>query len=239
MAARRQGTPLWVTIGCGCLFLIALVVGAFLVAGYFGVSAFKGYIEDMKDPASRNARAGEMLGISEFPEGYTAQLFVRVPWVFDMVILSDGDPAAVTDDNLDLDADSFGEHVFFFLTLRKGKMGEEEVEKMLRGDPIAEGVRVDFGLRADSAEELARGSFETPPQRLSYVSHRGEVEFENRPLSGIYTRVLVDCAEDELSRLGIWFQRRGEDDEALPVAGSPADENALRSFLGHFNLCVG
>ena len=238
MAKRRQGTPLWVTLGCGCIFLVTLAIGAVVVAGYFGVSAFQGYVEDMKDPAARSAKAGEILGSSRLPEGYTAQLFLRVPWVFDMVILSDGEPATLENEDLDLDDESFGEHAFFYLNLRQGKMDEEEVERMLRGDPIKEGVRVDVGLEADSHEELSRGSFEIAPQRLSYVAHRGEIEFENRPLEGIYSRVLIDCPGDELSRLAIWFQRQGEDAEKLPVPGSPADEAALRQFLAHFNVCV-
>ena len=85
MAARQRGTPLWITFGCGCVFLVALAIAAVVAAGYFGVSAFKGYVEDMMDPASRGVKAGEILGASRLPEGYSAQLFLRVPWLLGLV----------------------------------------------------------------------------------------------------------------------------------------------------------
>ncbi len=239
MATKRQGTPLWITIGCGCVLLLALVFGAVIAAGYFGVSAFKGYVEDMKDPSSRNARAGEILGASQLPEGYNTQLFFRVPWVIDMVMLSDGEPTVVENDDFELDEDSFGQHAFFFLILRRGEMDEEELEKMLRGEPVADGVRIDMGLEVDSEEELGRGVFEIPPQQLAYVAHRGELELDDRPVKGIFSQMFVTCPDDDLSRLAIWIERRGEDDEALEVEGSPADEEELRRFMGHFNLCAG
>ncbi len=45
--AKRRGTPLWVTVGCGCAGLVMLLVGGVVAAGFFGFSAFKGYVEDM------------------------------------------------------------------------------------------------------------------------------------------------------------------------------------------------
>lgn len=239
MAAGRQGTPPWVTIGCGCLLLMGLAFGAMVAAGFLGVSAFKGYVEDMKDPASRDARAREILGASQLPAGYSAQLFFRVPWLIDMVILSDGEPTTVENEGFDLDDESFGEHAFFFLILHRGELDEEELEKMLRGEQVEEGVRIDLGLETESDEELARGSFEIPPQKLTYVAHRGEIELEDRPLKGIFSRVFVECPGDDLSRLAIWIERRKEDGEPLPVAGSPADEEVLRRFMESFNLCAG
>lgn len=240
MAPKRHGTPLWVTLGCGCLLLIGLAFGAIVAAGWLGVSVFKDYVEDMKDPAARGARAAEILGAGELPEGYSAQMFFRIPWVIDMVILSDGEPARVENDDYELDEASFGQHALFFLILHRGEMDEDEVEKMLRGEPVAEGVHIDMGLETESKEELSRGTLEIPPQTLRYVAHRGELELEDhRPIEGIFSRMFVDCPGDELSRLAIWIQRQGEDEPPLETQGSPADEDELRRFMEHFNLCAG
>ena len=59
---NERGTPIWVTIGCGCGLLVMLVIGAIVAAGFFGFSAVKGYVEDMKDPSARGAKAAKILG---------------------------------------------------------------------------------------------------------------------------------------------------------------------------------
>ena len=239
MAARQRGTPLWITLGCGCVLLVALAIGAAVVAGYLGVSAFKGYIEDMKDPAARGVKAGEILGASRLPEGYTAQLFLRVPWLVDMVVLSDGEPMVVQGEGFDLESEAVGEHLFVYFKLRKKRMDEEEVERMLRGDSTSDGVKVDIDIQVESDEELARGSFALEPQRLAWVAHRGELDIDHDALEGIYSQVIIDCPGDDLTRVAIWFQRDDEDREGTAdLAGSPADEAALRGLMGHFNVCV-
>ncbi len=240
--AGKQGTPLWITLGCGCLLLVGLVIGAVVAAGFFGVSAFKGYVDDMKDPAVRAAKAGEILGTSSLPDGYSAQLFLRIPWVFDMVVLTDGEPMPVEEgDDFDLTPGTVGEHLFLYFKLRRKKLDEEEIERMLRGEPTSDGIRADVGLEFEPEEELARGAFEIEPQRLAYVAHRGELDFEERDLPGIFSQVVIDCPGDDLTRVAVWFRRDPEDlapGEVSDPAGSPADEAALRAMMAHFNVCV-
>ena len=239
MAARQRGTPLWVTIGCGCLLLIGLVIGGVVAAGYFGVTSFKGYLEDMEDPARRTARASEILGSANLPEGYSAQLFFRIPWFLDLVVLSDGQPMVVEDDGIDLEADAIGEHLFTYFKYHKGKMDEDDIERMLRGDRSAEGVKTDLGFELESEEEISRGSFEIEEQRLAYVAHRGELDFDDGGMPGIYSQMIIDCPGDEVTRVAVWFRRDPEDaEEPSELTGSPADEQALRSFMGHFNVCI-
>ena len=238
--ARKQSTPLWITLGCGCALLVALVIAAVVAAGYFGVSAFKGYLSDLKDPASRTARAAEILGASRLPEGYVGQLFVRIPWVFDMVILTDGEPMTIVEEgDADLDAAAVGEHLFLYVKLRSKRMDDEEIDRMLRGERTSDGVRADVGIELDPDEELSRGAFELPPQSLRWVAHRGEIELDD-DLPGIFSRVIIDCPSDELTRVAVWFRRDPEEPAAAPsdLAGSPADEAALAELMGHFNVCA-
>ena len=90
--AKQRGTPPWVTIGCGCCLVVVLAIGGFVAAGYLGVSAVKDYVEDMKDPTVRAAKAAELLGAKQLPEGYPAHLYLSVPWIIDMVLASDSEP---------------------------------------------------------------------------------------------------------------------------------------------------
>ncbi len=238
--ATRRGTPFWVTCGCGCAGLAALMIGGVVAAGFLGFSSFKGYVEDMKDPTARTAKAGEILGAARLPEGYTAHLFLRVPWLLDVVVLSDGEPMVVEDEDFELESDAIGPHTFVYFFLRKSGMDHGELERMLRGDSHDERVKTDIDLEFESDQELSRGSFELGEQQLSYVSHRGEMELDDGDVEGIYSQIIIDCPGDSLTRVAVWFQRDDEDAETVtPSAGTPADEETLRRFMDHFDVCDG
>ncbi len=245
--AKRRGTPIWVTIGCGCLLLVALVIGGMVAAGYYGVSSFQGYIEDMKDPASRAARAAEILGAEQLPEGYTAQFYFRIPWFLDMVMLSDGEPMVIEgEEDVELESDSVGEHMFMYFKVRTERMDDEDIERMLRGESTSEGVRTDLGFEFDPEEELGRGELEIGKQHLAWVAHRGEIDFEDGDMEGVFSQLIVDCPGKEMTRVAVWFRRDPEDPDveedpgvemAPDLAGGPADPQALESFMSHFDLC--
>lgn len=242
MAKQKQGTPPWVTLGCGCCLFVLVAIGAFVAAGYFGVSAVKDYVEDLKDPAARAVKAAELLGTPQLPEGYAAQIYLRIPWVLDLVILSDGAPTVPEDDDFDFDPEHITRYAFVYFALRQGTMDEEEIDDMLRGRRAQGNVKVDVGVEVESEEEVARGEFEIESQRLRYVAHRGEVSFGGDAVPGTYSRLLIECPGDQLTRVALWFERQpqvigGIDTPAAP--GSPADEEALREFMGHFDLCAG
>ncbi len=240
---QRRGTPLWVTIGCGCGLLVAFAVAAVVAAGYFGASAFKGYVADMKDPASRAARAGDILGAEELPEGYTAHLFLHIPWFFDMVMLSDSEPLVVEgveDEELKLESDAVGEHLFVYFALPRADLDQAELTQMLRGKAHSENVRTDIGLELDSDQELARGELELGRQRLSYVSHLGELDLDDGDVEGIYSQMLIECPGAGGTRAAVWFERGGEridDSDRVEIAGTPADPEALSAFMAHFDVC--
>ncbi len=237
--AKQRGTPLWVTLGCGCGLLVLLGIGAVVAAGYFGVSAFKGYVEDMKDPAARAAKAGEILGAEQLPEGYTALLFLHIPWLLDTVILSDSEPAVIDGDDFELESDAVGQHLFVYFSLPEGGMDHDEFERKLRGEVSNEGIRTDLDLDLESEQELSRGSFELGDQALSYVGHRGELDLNDGDVDGIFSQVLIDCPGDDLTRAAVWFQRGDEHDSGpnAEIGDTPADENTLRRFMDHFSVC--
>lgn len=242
--AKRRGTPLWVTIGCGCGLLVLLAIGGVVAAGFFGASAFKGYIEDMKDPATRTAKAAEILGAEQLPENYTAHIFLHIPWLVDMVVASDSEPVVIEDDNFELESDAIGQHLFVYFSLpRSDSMDHEDFERMLRGESHSDGFKTDIDIEIESGQELSRGSFDLGPQELSYVGHRGELELDGDDIEGIYSQVLIDCPDDDVTRAAVWFQRRDTLElDGIGIssgAGTPADEETLRQFMDQFNVCGG
>ncbi len=240
--AKPRGTPLWATVGCGCCLLVLLVIGGLTIAGFFGVSKFKGYIEDMKDPEARSAKAAEILGAEQLPEGYTAHIFLRIPWVVDIVMASDSEPVVIEDDEFELESAAIGEHLLVYFSLRMGNMDHEDFERMLRGERSADGVKTDIDLEIEPGEELGRGSFELGRQELSYVAFTGELQLDDGDVEGIYSQVLIDCPGDKVTRAAVWFQRGGErisQEDLIETDGTPADEETLRRFMDHFDVCGG
>lgn len=250
MAADR-GTSPWVYIGCGCAGCLGLCVLMVAAAAFFGVSVFQGFVEDMEDPAARSERAREILGTEELPDDYHARLFVRVPWVLDVVILTDGpqdEAAGDLDEFAPLDAEHLGVHAFIYLAARRGVV-DGDIESIFEGRRRGGRSRVDLDAHFESRRELSRGSFEIAGGEASYVAHQGEIEIEDHQrIEGVYSLMRIDCPDDRKDRLAVWFERTAEgapggEDEAPAIAGaaavgSPADEEALRDFMGHFDLCA-
>lgn len=242
MNAKRQTSP-WIYIGCGCAVLIGLIAVAMVGAGYLGFAKFKGYIEEMEDPAAREARARDILGAETLPAGYQAEMFFGIPLLLDLVVLSGGEAVfeAIPGHESVLD-DEGVRRIFFYLRLRRWNEERAELERFFDGttDRLDRIGNADSGFRLRSRETIGRGAFELPPQQLRYVAQRGELRTQDEDNEGIYAALLIDCPGDNEMRFALWFLPEDEPPaEATPaaLAGTPADEDALRAFMGHFQLC--
>ncbi len=257
----KKGTSPWLYIGCGCVALIGLAIAAVVAAGFMGASFFQGYVEDMQDPQARAEKVKQILGTEALPEGYHARMYFSVPWVLDMVFLSDGQPTeeGVFDENFQpFDSAGLGEHVFVFFSVR-GDAGDGDLEEIFESRGRSGEVQFDMGSHFRSLEELSRGEIEIEPQKLSYITHRGELETEDRErIVGIYAQMRANCPKRDRTRLAVWFERLptsdGESESTaeatmaasdaasenvpLDLPGTPADESTLRDFMSHFNLCA-
>lgn len=240
----KKGTSPWLYIGCGCCVLAGLVVAALIAAGIFGASVAKDYFDDLKDPESRNRRAREILGGEQLPAGYHALLFLRVPWIFEAVILTDGPPQQLGEAELEgfspLESRHLGEHLFLYLAVRGD---DEDLEGAFQGRRDSGNVHFDFGSSFASREVLTEGGFDVTGGRLTYTAHRGELTTEDgERWNGLYSEMRIACDHDGKARLALWFARdpEGAGPDAVPdLPGTPADESALRELLGHFDLCRG
>ncbi|MCP4664238.1 MAG: hypothetical protein GY856_53315 [bacterium] len=236
-ANHKKGTSPWVYIGCGCVVLLILTIGGCLAATFFGVTRVKDFVEEMEDPVKREERVRQILGAPELPEGYHAQMFFRVPFVLEMVILSDGEPLEFDagGGGGDIDVEDLGEHVFMLFSIRDMGGSRRDVERWFEGE-AGRPENIDFDVDFDSDELLGRGEFEVGSQNLRYVAHRGRIEHED----AIFAMLLIDCPKADRVRLAFyWLQLDPDTAEAPELAGTPADEAVLRDFMGHFNLCTG
>lgn len=230
MASGR--TSPWIYCGCSCIGCAVLIALGTFAAGFLGVSAFQGYLQDMGDPAARNERAQAILGAETLPEGYTAQLYFSLPRIFAIVFLTDGEPLqGMPDDDTDLTEEQMGDHIFAYISVWDDDGGIEPFHE----DPSGR-VKIDAGVRVRPLEDLAAGEFELGGGGVRYHAHRGElITDRNQVYEGLYSILQVDCGNlDRRSRSGLWFYRTTATDD---LAGTPADDQALKRFLAHFDFC--
>ena len=118
--ANKQSTSPWVWIGCGCFALVALVVGGFATLGFFGAKAVRDFEAEIKDPVLRDERARTILGAEQLPDGFSAQFHLRIPFLLEMVSLSDGEPLEYDEERHQarLRSENLGERAFIYLAMR-------------------------------------------------------------------------------------------------------------------------
>jgi len=242
--AKKPTSP-WLYVGCGCVALVILAVLTMIGGGAVLVSRVQGYVENMQDPVARAEKVKEILGTERLPDAYHARMYFSLPWPvnLDMVILSDGpEPEqGVFDEHFEgLDSTAAGDHVFVFFAVRGSP--DKDFDEVFEGSRRSGEVQFDMGSSFHSREELSRGEIDLDPQKLTYVAHRGDFDTDDgERIAGLYSQVRVTCPDRGRTRLAVWFERQpeGADEDAPPdLPGTPADEEALRDFMSHFNLCV-
>lgn len=246
--AKKSTGSWWITAGCGCAVLIALGIGAIGGVGWMGYSRVKGYVEDLEDPERRSQRARELLGAEALPEGYHGVFFVEIPWLATLVALSD-DPrlAQRLEDMEEIEEYSLsdpGRHFFFYTLYEIDEDGDGPREGLSPGRSKTGGGQVNIqieDLELISDQQLEEGILELGEQKIELVAHRGAHidDFGDRK-PGIYSTMAIGCPDGK-RRVAVWFERRnppseGASEREIP-AGSPADLEALETFMGHFELC--
>jgi hypothetical protein len=166
----------------------------------------------------------------------------------DMAILSDKEPDFGDGQRV---PDGLGQRGFIYFRTLADSGDEQELRDYFEGRSDDAEVLRRNNIHLDRrGEVLRRGVMEMPEElKLMYVAQRGELEMAAARTQGITTMMLLDCPRDDKQRLGIWFgpepaaAARGAVTAGGParpdLAGTPADEAAIRGFMGHFRVCGG
>lgn len=229
---KDEGRSPWVYIGGGCAILVTmlLVVAATII--FVGFRSVRQLKAEMADPAAREAKALRLLGIDELPQGYYAGPSFSIPLLFDMAMLVDQPPdedGGVSDST---------ERMFIYVKIiRGGRKWSDYTEG--RADPME--MLDEQGFKLDSGAVIARDEMKIGEMKLYYVAQRGRLQtHDHHDLDGLATVMLLGCPGDKRLRVGIWT---GPDREPeLPVdeadfGGTPADPEAIRSFMSQFQVC--
>jgi len=232
----ERGRPPWTHVGIGCAVAAGLAFSGGVTLALLGYRWVKGVEKDLEDPGTREDRVREVLGCETLPDGYYPVVGVSVPFVTDTAVLSDR-PVVSGEDR-----ERFGQRGFIYVkvVMAPGR-DQQELRDYFDGRRDDPEILRRNHIRVDSREVVRRGSIEQASRRLLYLAQRGEAGVFGHDGKGLHALILVDCSEDRRLRLGIWFgpDPAAAGDDAPDYSGTPADPEAIASFMGHFRLCPG
>lgn len=216
-------------LGCGCGAAVALVLALIMGLAWLGYGTGERFRRALSDPEARDEASREILGYEALPAGYHPMGGFSVPFVMDMAMLSDLEPAP--GEEVSGPEEAFDRRGFVFIATRARDARERELREYFRG----ERERAEFFQEIDQAfereEVLGRGRLEAGGARVLYLAERGRMDLGGGERETLLTRFLFECPDGGRLRVGTWF-------EAAPGGGdSPDDPEAARRFLDHFELC--
>jgi hypothetical protein len=232
-------------VGVGCLGAVVLAVGAVAALGFFGYRKAKQFEAELKDPDARAAKVRSVLGAATLPEGYHPFMAMSIPFVMEMAMLSDVAP----DFSGRGHQGGLGRRGFIYVRTLAANNDRQQLRDYFEGRSDDVDVLRRNNIHLDRRGEVLRRGVvdEGDGTKVMYLAQRGQLEMSSAHVEGITTMMLLDCQGDTRQRFGIWFGPEppalaGKGGEGASVAaadlvGSPADEDAIRAFMGHFHLC--
>ncbi len=232
--ARKGNTSSWVYVAFGCGAAAILVVVVLVGLLLYGARKAREFSEEMKDPQSRQQRVEKVLG-GDIPDGYYPVVGVEIPFLVEMAMLSDQSPGESGE------IEDIGERGFIYLRMRSRRSKRQQLEDFFEGRTDDLDALRRSNINLGRGELIDRGSFELDTFGVRWIAQQGEVVMGRGRSQGITAVVLVECPNDQSSaqRIGIWWTPEPERQEGaeIDLTGTPADESALREFLGHFAPC--
>jgi hypothetical protein len=225
---QQKKTSPWVYVAIGCVGIVVLGLAGVGTVTYLGYRKMKQFGEEMKDPRAREAKVKAVLGAEQLPDGYYPVIGLSIPFFMDMAMLSDEPPGA------DGQLREMGERSFIYMNMLGQGKDQQELREYFEGkrDDAEALRRINVNVRGK--EVLKRGVIDQEGHQVLYLAQRGDVSIQGKRRSGITTTLLVQCPKDSRMRMGIWLgPDAGEDD----LAGTPADEAAIKTFMSHFRPC--
>lgn len=217
-------------LGCGCGALLVAILAVLVGVAWYAYVQGKRFEEALADPEARAERSRDLLGYDELPAGYHPMGGFSIPFVMEMAMLSDREPApGETVEGAD---DAFRERGFVLMKTRADEGERRELDRFFAGERAETDFFAQTDLRFESSERLGRGVVPVPPARVEYLVERGRMKLGGVIREEVLARLLIRCPDDDRLRVALWF-------EPVPSgpAGGPADPEEIRRFLGHFELC--
>jgi hypothetical protein len=235
-AGQKKRSPwLYVGIGCGALLLLGIVAA---VAGVsFLFKQGQQYQEDLANPVSRTERVKKALGADTLPDGYYAVMSLSVPALMDTAMLSTHSPdAPKTGQSEDV-------RMFVYMFLKAAPVAEQEqLRKYLEGQSEDASVLARNGVKLGNGDIIGRGVVPLQDRRVLYVAQRGELTTQQseRKEPGLNSILFLECPGQTRLRMGIWMAPDPDPStptDKLDLKGTPADPEAIRTFMSHLNPC--
>jgi hypothetical protein len=127
-----------------------------------------------------------------------------------------------------------GERSFIYMNMLGQAKDQQELREYFEGKrKDAEALRR-INVNVNGRDVLKRGVIDQGGHQVLYMAQRGDVSMQGKRRTGITTTLLVQCPKDSRMRMGIWL---GPDPGGDELAGTPADEEAIKTFMGHFKPC--
>lgn len=244
----------WHYVGCGCAVLGILALLGIGGCFFFGWRFAQDMQETMSDPVAREAKVRELLGYDELPEGYVPGFAFSVPFVMDMAAV--GDRELPSGDRMSVQSDDvFEERGFLYFRMRRfGNLDDVEgetdfdfdaQERISTGEIEAAGARVEYtaqrgtsyaggqpipSIAAEMRFDCGDGYHRFGVWFVRVDADETAVEAEPEPEAA---EAQVEADAETTAEAEVEAVEEPEPD----YTGTPADEDALRDFLNHFDVC--
>ena len=216
---------------------MSVVLVVILSLTWYSYEKSKSFKEELGDPAARDRASREVLGYSSLPEGYHPMGGFSVPFVMEMAMLSDREPAP--GEAVEGAADAFRSKGFVFMKTRAFGDRARKLREYFDGRRKTSDFFHDVDLEFEVSRGLGRGALDAGGAHVLWVAERGTMKLGGSKLDEVLARLLIECPDDGRLRVGMWFTPAPAPASAKGAAydGTPADPDALGSFLNHFHLC--
>ena len=217
-------------VGVGCFALVLAVAIVIFVVAQKAIEIGRDIEQSVKNP---EPKAMEVLSCESFPPDYHAQLAMSIPFLMDLVILSNEIRVAEGDVNMGGDG-------LIYMKLLWGAKQNQELRDFFEGKTNDPRALRDANINLGTQEIITRGAFDLDDQRFLYLVQRGDIQTDHGDSEGLSTVFLVQCGSESKMRLGI---RYGSDPtpampaEDLDLTGTVGDVEMLQTFLSHFRFC--
>lgn len=222
----------WLYIGIGCGVLAVGVIAVVATVGLLTMRWASEVSESMTNPDVRREKALDILGAERLPDGFDASTAFSIPFVGQIVSLSDRAPGP------DGRIEGFDEKGFAYVDFRD--LGQrEDLERMYASESIEEELFQHVELDFRDIELVNRTSSRTAEYDLEFLAFWGDLEVSGDSFAGFASISWIQCPRDERVRLAILFQKQPGSDGSPPaeLKGTAADPESLQDLLSGFKPC--